>query len=229
MLTDREKRFIGKIGLGVIAGLVILFSIPAFATGSAKVGGTFINSDETTFAISLDDQKEFDLAQYVAEVDYILKEVDGVKTLDEFYGSIKFNHTFDSLPKHYVFTQTIYDQDKLRANQVRTVMAYGYGYKLLRTERFKSSNEFSVGYLKSDLTDELIYRNSLWFFFKLTDKVDFTNKYLLEWGDASEDYVRNETALNYNFDNGMILSLNNTYTEDPVDNNVLNVTIGYKW
>ena len=42
-------------------------------------------------------------------------------------------------------------------------------------------------------------------------------------------FIRNETALNYNFSNGAILSLNNTYTEDPVDNNVLSVTIGTKW
>ena len=35
--------------------------------------------------------------------------------------------------------------------------------------------------------------------------VSLTNKYLLEWGKDADDYVRNETALNYNFDNGLVL------------------------
>ena len=69
----------------------------------------------------------------------------------------------------------------------------------------------------------------MWFFFKIADKVDFTIKYLIEWGSGLDDYVRNESAFNYNFDSGMLLGIKNTYTEDPVDNNVLSVTIGYKW
>ena len=206
---------------------LLIFSAETFATGSAKIGGTFVNSDETTFKVSIDNQKETGKWQQVFEFDYVLKESQDVKTLDEIYTGYKLNYTF--APKHYVFSQLIYDNDKFRADEQRLSMAYGYGYKLLRTERFKASNEISIGYLNSDLLDEVIYRNSLWFFYKLADKVSLTNKYLLEWGDDADDYVRNETSLNYNFDNGTVLSLSNTYTEDPIDNNILSVTIGIKW
>jgi hypothetical protein len=59
--------------------------------------------------------------------------------------------------------------------------------------------------------------------------VNFTNKYLVEVGDEADDYVRNETSLNYNFDNGLVLGLTNTYTEDPIDNNILSFNVGMKW
>ena len=207
--------------------VLLLISINAYANGSAKIGGTFVNSDQSTFTLSVDDQWEKDKWQRVLEFDYLYKENDNTETLNEFYSNAKGIYTF--LPKHYVFSQITYDVDKFRADEQRISITSGYGYKLLRTERFKASNEISVGYLDSDLNQQVIYRNSLWFFFKVADRLDFTNKYLIEWGSGLDDYVRNETAFNYNFESGMILGLKNTYTEDPIDNNVLSVTIGYKW
>lgn len=210
-----------------LAIVMLFFTAETFATGSAKIGGTFINSDESTFNASVDSQWERDKWQRIFEFDYVYKESQDIKTLDELYTGVKINYTF--APKHYVFGQLIYDNDKFRQDKTRISMAYGYGYKILRTERLKASNELSIGYLNSDLLNEVIYRNSLWFLFKLSDKLDLTNKYLLEWGDNSQDYIRNETSFNYNFENGMVLGLANTYTEDPIDNNILSVTIGYKW
>lgn len=211
----------------ILTIVLTLVALPVFAGGSANIGGTFVNSDEATFTASLDNQWEQGAWQRSSEIDYIYKESNDIETLNEFYGSTKINYTF--APKHYVFGQLIYDTDKFRADETRISVTYGYGYKLLRTERLKASNEISVGYLNSDLLDEVIFRNSLWFFYKVANKVSLTNKYLLEWGDNADDYVRNETSLNYNFDNGIVLGLTNTYTEDPVDNNVLGVTIGVKW
>ena len=111
----------------------------------------------------------------------------------------------------------------------RKVLGFGYGYKLLRTEKFKASNEFSIAQLNTDTISEMILRNSLWFSYKVSTNVNFTNKLLYEEGSESEVFIRNETSLNYNFENGTILSLNNTYTEDPVDNNVLSISLGRKW
>ena len=204
-----------------------LISLSAFAKGSAKIGGTFVNSDQSTFTLSIDDQWEKDKWQRVLEFDYMYRTNDNKETLNEFYSNAKGIYTF--LPKHYVFSQITYDLDKFRADEQRISVTSGYGYKLLRTEKFKASNELSVGYLSSDFNQQVIYRNSLWFFFKINEKVDFTNKYLIEWGSGLDDYVRNESAFNYNFDNGMLLGIKNTYTEDPVDNNILSVTIGVKW
>ena len=217
-----------KAVLTIFAFVVFaLISLSAFAKGSAKIGGTFVNSDQSTFTLSIDDQWEKDKWQRVLEFDYMYRTNDDKETLNEFYSNAKGIYTF--MPKHYVFSQITYDLDKFRTDEQRISVTSGYGYKLLRTEKFKASNELSVGYLSSDFNQQVIYRNSLWFFFKINEKVDFTNKYLIEWGSGLDDYVRNESAFNYNFDNGMLLGIKNTYTEDPIDNNILSVTIGVKW
>ena len=83
--------------------------------------------------------------------------------------------------------------------------------------------------MSTDTISEAIVRNSLWFSYKVSTNVNFTNKLLYEEGSDSEVFIRNETSLNYNFSNGTVLSLSNTYTEDPIDNNVLSVSIGRKW
>ena len=80
----------------------LIFATESFATGSAKIGGTFVNSDETTFKVSIDDQRESGKWQQVFEFDYVLKESQDVKTLDEIYTGYKVNYTF--APKHYVST-----------------------------------------------------------------------------------------------------------------------------
>ena len=157
--------------------VLALISLSAFAKGSAKIGGTFVNSDQSTFTLSIDDQWEKDKWQRVLEFDYMYRTNDNKETLNEFYSNAKGIYNF--LPKHYVFSQITYDLDKFRADEQRISVTSGYGYKLLRTEKFKASNELSIGYLSSDLNQQVIYRNSLWFFFKINEKVDFTNKYLI--------------------------------------------------
>lgn len=219
---------IKKAVIYFIIGIVLLLvATTANASGSAKIGGTFVNSDDATFKVAFDTSKETGNWQRVIEADYIYQTSSDIETSNELYVNHKLIYTF--APKHYIVSTSTYDIDKFRTDEQRISMAVGYGYKILRTERFKASNEFSLGYLTSDLAEELIYRNSLWFFYKLSDKVNFTNKYLVEVGDDADDYMRNETSLNYNFDNGIVLGLTNTYTEDPVDNNILGVTIGVKW
>jgi len=211
----------------IIGSVLLLVATTANASGSAKIGGTFVNSDDATFKVAFDTSTETGNWQRVIEADYIYQTSSDIETSNELYVNHKLIYTF--APKHYIVSTSTYDIDKFRTDEQRISMAVGYGYKILRTERFKASNEFSLGYLTSDLVEELIYRNSLWFFYKLSDKVNFTNKYLVEVGDDADDYMRNETSLNYNFDNGIVLGLTNTYTEDPVDNNILGVTIGVKW
>lgn len=227
-MNDSKIEKYYKLGIAsLLIAFFMLLAFPVNATGSAKIGGTLINSDDATFKISYDNSKETGKWQTAIEIDYMYQTQSDIESTNEFYLNHKLIYTF--APKHYIVSTSSYDVDKFRIDEQRISMALGYGYKLLRTERFKASNEFSVGYLTSDLVDELIYRNSLWFFFKISDKVNFTNKYLVEVGDEADDYVRNETSLNYNFDNGLVLGLTNTYTEDPIDNNILSFNVGMKW
>ena len=227
-MSDQQKEKYFKI---VVGSLLILFfgflANPLHGSGSAKLGGTFINSDSASVNGSLDYQWEMDKWQQTLETDYVYKEEDNEEILNEFVFNTKSNFTF--APKQYVFGIVGYDYDKFRADGDRKVLGIGYGYKLLRTERIKASNEFSLATLQTDSINEMIYRNSLWFSFKIVDRVTFTNKFLYEEGSDSDVYIRNETALNYTFDNGILFGLSNTYTEDPIDTNVLSFNVGVKW
>ena len=120
-----------------------------------------------------------------------------------------------------------YDADKLRASGDRAVAGAGVGWKILRTDNWKVSHESSVAYLTNDIVSEAILRNSLWVFYKLNDNISITNKLLSETG--TDTYLRNETGINYSLTETVSIGLSNIYTEDPVDNNVLNVTIGITW
>ena len=227
-MSDQQIEKYFKIAVGSL--LILFFGFlanPLYGSGSAKLGGTFINSDSASVNGSLDYQWEMDKWQQTLESDYVYKEEDNEKILNEFVFNTKSNFTF--APKQYVFGIVGYDYDKFRADGDRKVLGIGYGYKLLRTERIKASNEFSLATLQTDSINEMIYRNSLWFSFKIVDRVTFTNKFLYEEGSDSDVYIRNETALNYTFDNGILFGLSNTYTEDPIDTNVLSFNVGVKW
>ena len=117
------------------------------------------------------------------------------------------------------------DNNRFRTDRQRIIGAVGYGYKILRTERIKASNEFSFAQLESDYKSELIWRNSFWFAYKVTENVNFVNKYLVE----NNDYTRNETNLTYKFDNGVTLGFSNLYTDDEIDDNITSFNLGYTW
>jgi len=211
----------------ILVAFFLLIAFPVQATGSAKLGGTFVNSESASINSSLDYQWEDGKWQQTFETDYQYKKEDNTEVMHELFLNTKANYTLS--PRYYLFGVAQYDYDKFRTDGDRKVLGLGYGMKLLRTERLKASNESSIAQLNTDTISEVIFRNSLWFSYKVTDNVNFTNKFLYEEGSNSGVFIRNETALNYNFSNGLVLSLNNTYTEDPIDNNVLSFSIGKKW
>ena len=75
--------------------------------------------------------------------------------------------------------------------------------------------------------NELIFRNSLWFFYKVAPKIDFTNKFLYEASNIP--LIRNETGFNYLLSDKLKIGIKNIYTEDPRSDNILSFTIGYVW
>ena len=95
------------------------------------------------------------------------------------------------------------------------------------------SNEFAIGYLNSEIdigshsVNEILFRNSLWFFYKVAPKLNFTNKFLYETSDIP--LIRNETAFNYLLTDKIKISLKNVYTEDPNNKNYLSFNLGYIW
>ncbi len=215
-----------KIVIGfVILVTFMLVSVSVAADGSARFGATLINSDSTTLNTSIDQLWELDTIEISLEVDYLYKEQDNIVKMDKFNTVNKIN--VDLTEKYYGFSVLSYDTDKLRASGDRIVGGAGFGWRIFRNDNWRISNESSIAYLTTDSVSEAIYRNSLWIAYKLSDDLSITNKTLTETGTAN--YLRNETAITYNLTELVTVGFSNTYTKDPIDNNVLSVTLGVKW
>ena len=212
------------IGIGAIA--LVMFGLPGFAqaAGSADLGGK-IDDGDLSITTSVDYSWPAGKFERDIEFDYRYKDEEDVITTNK--GLIAFKQRYEFKPKHYTFGLVRYDYDEFRTINHRRQVNIGWGYKILRTEKIKMSNELAVGYLNSDMGDEILFRNSLWFFYKLAPKLNFTNKYLYEASDVP--LVRNETAFNYLLTDTIKISLKNVYTEDPYSDNILSFNIGYTW
>ena len=171
----KKIKFVGDISILLLFAAMIILAPNAIADTKAKIGGTFINIDESVvLTASLDNKFETEKYQGVFEADYAYKAEDGDQTINKFKTSGKLIKSLND--KHYVIGVTSYDYDEFRTNNDRIVMGAGHGYKILRTDKHKASIENSVAYLKSNANSEPILRSSLWYSFKMSEGVSFTNK-----------------------------------------------------
>ena len=203
-----------------------LWTAYAFAGTQAKIGGTFVNLDESiVFTGSIDNKWETELWQGTFEADYAYKAEDGDQTINKFNTIGKLIKSLND--EHYVIGVTSYDYDEFRTNNDRIVMGAGHGYKILRTEKQKASIENSIAYLISNGNNEPILRSSLWYTYKLSTGLAFTNKLLWESGD--DDYLRNETSFDYSLTENVTVGIKNVYTKDPIEYSIFNITLGVKF
>ena len=139
----------------------------------------------------------------------------------------QFKENYALTDKSYVIGVAQFDYDKFRtAYDTRTVVGAGYGYKILRTEKWKASNEISLAFLKSD-SNEMIVRNSLWVTYKFSPNLNLTNKLLYESGN--DMYLRNSTDLMYKLTDKILIGVGNTYTDNIETRNVFTINLAIKF
>ena len=218
-----KKRIRDALILGAIF-VIILFSPMANGAGQADFGGKYDDGDLYTIT-SLDLSWESGSWERDIEFDYRYQDKKDIRTTNK--GLIGFKQRLELKPKHYVFGLIRFDYNEFRPIDSRLQSNIGWGYKILRTEKIKISNEFAVGVLHTDIRNELIFRNSLWFFYKVAPKLNFSNKFLYEAADTP--LIRNETEFNYLLTDKIKMGLKNTYTEDPFSDNILSFNVGYIW
>ena len=204
--------------------VIILFSPMANGTGQVDFGGKYDDGDLYTLT-SLDLSWESGSWERDIEFDYRYQDKKDIRTTNK--GLIGFKQRLELKPKHYVFGLIRFDYNEFRPIDSRLQSNIGWGYKILKTEKIKISNEFAVGVLHTDIRNELIFRNSLWFFYKVAPKLNFSNKFLYEAADTP--LIRNETEFNYLLTDKIKVGLKNTYTEDPFSDNILSFNVGYIW
>ena len=208
--------------------ILCLAANSVYASGQLDFGGKLDDSD-LSINTSLDMSWEAGKFERDIEFDYRYKEEEDDATTNK--GLIAFKQRLEFKPKHYTFGLVRYDYNEFRPITHRRQVNIGWGYKIIRSDKIKMSNEFAVGYLNSEMdvgsnsVNEVLFRNSLWFFYKVAPKLNFTNKFLYEASDIP--LIRNETAFNYLLTDKIKISLKNVYTEDPNNKNYLSFNIGY--
>ena len=204
--------------------VIILFSPMVNGTGQIDFGGKYDDGDLYTLT-SLDLSWESGNWEKDIEFNYRYQDKKNIRTTNK--GLIGFKQRLELKPKHYVFGLIRFDYNEFRPIDSRLQSNIGWGYKILKTEKIKISNEFAVGVLHTDIRNELIFRNSLWFFYKVAPKLNFTNKFLYE--AANTPLIRNETEFSYLLTDKVKIGLKNLYTEDPRSDNILSFNVGYAW
>ena len=206
--------------------MMIVIPMNAKAGGKADLGGKFDDGD-LYLITSVDYSWETDSEDVERDIefDYRYQDKDDIRTTNK--GLIAFKHRWEFHDKHYVFGLGRFDFNEFRPIRNRTQGNVGWGYKILRTDTMKMSNELAMGLLHTDNGQEMIVRNSLWFFYKVAPKISFTNKYLYEFADVP--LVRNETEFNYLLTDTLKVGIKNVYTEDPSSDNIISFNLGYVW
>ena len=148
--------------------LFIAFSEIVHPKIKANLGYTSSGNDSHTLKSKISTSSEEGEWQSIFEADYFLKTTNGSENKNELHSSFKRNYTYDM--KEYLFGELQIDDDKFRDIKTRNLAAIGYGYKLLRTDRYKMSNELSVASLRSKY-NEVILRNSIWFKYKISESL----------------------------------------------------------
>mgnify|MGYP003671528783 CR=1 FL=1 len=186
----------------VIIAIALLITVPANASTELSGSGEFFNVDEeVTLNLDIDHRAEFDGWQYVVEGDIYYAEEDSVQEEQSVYSQFKLNK--DISEKTYLLGVLQVDYDKFRDYEYRTVLGVGYGRK---------------AYLEGDDT-EVIFRNSVWVSYILSDRISLTNKALYE--SSNETYIRIETELAYKINDKFSISINNEHTEDYEKEDIL--------
>jgi putative salt-induced outer membrane protein YdiY len=207
----------------IILAIILSALTPAvYADSKITVGGTMVKDTSSVLTASVDHSKEYGSWQHALEGNYIYNEKNSIRTRNEGYFSFKENYALDD--KGYAIGWLRYDHDEFRIDSSRTSLSFGYGYKLLRTDTIKISNEFSVGKMNHDVGWSDVISNSLWASYKVAKRITFVNRFLIDWAD--QEYIRNKTELNYQFDEGIILGVSNLYTKDPQTDNITTFNVG---
>ena len=202
--------------------LLCLITNPVYASGQIDFGGKLDDGD-LSIITSIDYSWPAGKFERDIEFDYRYKDEDDIRSTSK--GLIEFKQRYEFHNKHYTFGLARYDYNEFRPINSRLQSSIGWGYKILRTERFKMSNEFAIGALHTDIGNEVLFRNSLWFFYEVAPKLNFSNKFLYEAAD--EPLIRNETSFDYLLTDKIKIGLKNIYTEDPRNDNILYFNVGY--
>ena len=208
--------------------LLLIVSFPAHARSetSGSIGGILINDDDITLTGSLKYINDTGPREISVEADAIYRTGNDRTAREQVNAFIKLNQ--DIHPSHYIQASVRYRHDSRSFSQDQVAYTVGHGYRIIRNDRTRLSNELSVGYKHgSDGYSEFIVRDSIWLSHKLSKTTTVSNKFLIEQGNRT--FIQNRLEVSFRLTENTTFKLQDIYTRDSRNDNTMSFAIGFRF
>lgn len=213
----------------LIVSVALLFSFPAYAqverqtTGS--LGGTVINDDTIVLTGAFKHVTDTGPREYSVESDILYKTSNGVTAREQINAFAKINQ--DIHPDHYLQAAVRYRHDPRSFAEDQVVYSIGHGFRIVKNDNTKISNELSVGYKHgTDGFSDFVVRDSLWIRHNLSKVITVSNQFLIEQG--SRTFIQNRAEIKYKLSEKTSFSIQDLYTKDWREDNTLSFALTFK-
>jgi putative salt-induced outer membrane protein YdiY len=213
----------------LILSAALLFSSPAYAqvqketTGS--LGGTVINDDNIVLTGAFKHVTDTGPREYSFESDILYKSANGVTSREQINAFAKINQ--DIHPKHYIQVGARYRHDPRTFSEDQAVYSIGHGYRIIKNDKTKLSNELSVGYKHgTGGYSDVVVRESIWLSHKLNETLSVSNKFMIEQG--SRTFIQNKAEIKYALTDKLSFSVQDLYTKDKREDNTISFAFTFK-
>ena len=209
--------------------VALLFSFPAYAqveretTGS--LGGTVINDDNIVLTGAFKHVTDTGPREYALESDILYKSANGVTSREQINAFAKVNQ--DIHPKHYLQAGVRYRHDPRTFSEDQVVYSIGHGFRIIKNDKTKLSNELSVGYKHgTGGYSDVVVRESIWLSHNLSKTVSVSNKFMIEQG--SRTFIQNKAEVKYKLSEKTSFSIQDLYTKDKREDNTISFAFTFK-
>lgn len=173
---------------------------PSPWSGSAELGfidtsgNTDTQSTNGAFDLKHDGQ---DWDQYL-KLEALTSKEDDVTSKEKYYGEVGFDRNFGE--RSYLAITGTHERDRFSGFEYESVIAVGYGYRVIQQDNMNLSLEAAPGYRRDKLketqkiNEDSIARLDAKFDWLISEGVSFIEEFTAEIGDENSTY-RSETGL----------------------------------
>ena len=213
----------------IIFTLALMFSMPAYAQvereTSGSLGGTIINDDNIVLTGGFKHVTDTGPREYSFESDILYKSANGVTSREQINAFAKVNQ--DIHAKHYVQVGARYRHDPRTFSEDQAVYSIGHGFRIIKNDKTKLSNELSVGYKHgTGGYSDIVVRESIWLSHNLSKTISVSNKFMIEQG--SRTFIQNKAEIKYKLNEKTSFSIQDLYTKDWREDNTLSFAFTFK-
>jgi len=213
----------------LILAAALVCSFPAYAEvereTKGSLGGTVINDDNIVLTGAFKHVTDTGPREYSFESDILYKSANGVASREQINAFAKINQ--DIHPKHYVQAAIRYRHDPRTFSEDQAVYSIGHGFRILKNDKSKISNELSVGYKHgTGGYSDIVVRESLWISHSLYTAVSVSNQFMVEQG--SRTFIQNRAEIKYKLSEKTSFSIQDLYTKDWREDNTISYAVTFK-